>query len=515
MWDEAVLEKHKALRREIALGGGEEKIKRQHDKGKLTARQRIGLLLDTGTFRELDEMILSRTSDFGMDSKKKYGDGIVAGYGRISGRLVFVSSQDFTVCGGSGGEEYALKMCRILEMALQMKAPVISINDSGGARIEEGICSLSAYSKLFYLNTVASGVIPQIAMILGPCAGGASYSPALCDFIFMVRGESQMYLTGPKVVKVTTGEDVRAEDLGGTGIHTEVSGVAHFLYDNEENCFLGVRLLMGYLPSNNMEAVAPAPCFVYKSDPKELQNIVPQRSRVIFDVSGVVHNILDDGSFFEVHKHFAKNIMVGFGRMAGHTIGLIANQSTCLGGALDCDAADKAARFVRFCDCYNIPVLSLVDIPAFYPGRIQEQKGIIRHGAKLLYAFAEATVPKICLIMRKAYGGAFCAMNSKKLGADIVYAWPIAEIAVMGAEGAVNIIYHKEIADAPDPDQAGKDYIRQYEDKFLNPYFAAQHGFVDEVILPEETRERIVAALEMLKDKKVERPYKKHGNIPL
>lgn len=515
MWDESVLQNHKNLRKEIALGGGKERIQRQHSKGKLTARERIELLIDPGTFRELDEMILSRTSHFGMDHKKKHGDGIVVGYGKISGRLVFVSSQDFTVCGGSGGEEYAYKMCRVLEMALETRSPVISINDSGGARIEEGICSLSAYSRLFYLNTIASGVIPQIALILGPCAGGASYSPALCDFIFMVKEESNMYLTGPKVVKVILGEDISAEDLGGTRVHTEVSGVAHFLYDDEESCFQGVRMLLDYLPQNNSDKHVSRSDCTYHSDPNELQNIVPQRSTVIFDVKRVVENLLDDTSFFEVHKHFAENIVVGFGRIGGFVIGIVANQSTVLGGSIDCDAADKASRFIRFCDCFDIPVLSLVDIPAFYPGSVQEQKGIIRHGAKLLYAFAEATIPKVCLIMRKAYGGAFCAMNSKKLGADIVYAWPIAEIAVMGAEGAVNIVYHKELAEAYNPDELRQEYIKDYESKFLNPYFAAEHGFVDEVILPEETRERIITALEMLQNKREERPYKKHGNIPL
>ncbi len=515
MWNESILEKHKALRQSIHCGGGQEKIKRQHEKGKFTARERIELLLDAGSFHELDEMVLSRSTDFGMDQKKKHGDGIVCGYGMIDGRMVFVSSQDFTVSGGSGGEEYALKMCRILEMAIETRVPVISINDSGGARIEEGICSLSAYSRLFYLNTLASGVIPQIALILGPCAGGASYSPALCDFIFMVKGESQMYLTGSKVVYHTIGEKISNEELGGVAIHTEISGVSHFLYDNEENCISGVKLLLSYLPSNNSEKPCIKPEMKYTSKPEKIYDVVPQRSSVIFDVNEVIKLLVDDSTFFEVHKRFAKNIVVGFARLEGRPIGIVANQSTCLGGAVDCDAADKASRFVRTCDCYNIPIISLVDIPAFYPGSVQERAGIIRHGAKLLYSFAEATVPKICLVMRKAYGGAFCAMNSKKLGADIVYAWPISEIAVMGAEGAVNIIYHKEIENSSDYEKVSKEYISQYEDRFLNPYFAAEHGFVDEVILPEETRERIIAALDMLQTKVVNRPYRKHGNIPL
>lgn len=514
MWSKNVLLEHEKIREEICLGGGEERIKKQHEKGKLTARERIEHLLDAGTFHEIDTMITSRTTDFGMVKKRKYGDGIVAGYGNINGRKVFVSSQDFTVCGGAGGEEYALKMCRIIEMALQMKAPVININDSGGARIEEGISSLSAYSRLFYLNTIASGVIPQIALILGPCAGGASYSPALCDFVFMVHNESQMYLTGPKVVEVSTGEKISAEELGGTNVHTTKSGVAHFAYPSEHACFAGVKKLLSYLPQNNRESSAVTDV-KYSGKKKSFQEIVPENPKRIFDVTEVIIYLLDNLSFFEVHKNFAKNIVVGFGRLSGRAVGIVANQSTTLGGAIDCDAADKAARFVRTCDCYNIPVISLVDIPAFYPGSKQEQAGIIRHGAKLLYAFAEATVPKLCVIMRKAYGGAFCAMNSKKLGADIVFAWPIAEIAVMGAEGAVNIMYRKEFAKADDPEQVRQEYIKDYEEKFLNPYFAAKRGFVDEVIRPEETRERLCAALDMLKDKEVARPYKKHGNIPL
>lgn len=514
MWDKRILLRHEKIRREIHLGGGEERIKSQHAKGKLTARERIGRLADPGTFHEIDEMAMSRTTDFGMEKKRKYGDGIVTGYGKVNGRLVFISSQDFTVCGGAGGEEYALKMCRLIEMALQMKAPIININDSGGARIEEGICSLSGYSRLFYLNTVASGVIPQIALILGPCAGGASYSPALCDFIFMVENESQMYLTGPKVVEASTGEKVSMEDLGGVSVHTAKSGVAHFACPSEEACFDSAKKLLSYLPQNNREKPVHMET-KYSSGKVPFQNLVPENPRKIFDVITVIINLLDDSSFFEIHKDFAQNIVVGFGRLNGEAVGIVANQSTTLGGAIDCDAADKAARFVRTCDCFNIPLITLVDIPAFYPGSRQEQAGIIRHGAKLLYAFAEATVPKICLIMRKAYGGAFCAMNSKKLGADIVFAWPVAEIAVMAAEGAVDIIYRKEIAGADEPGKVRQEHIRHYEDKFLNPYFAAEHGFVDEVIDPEETRERIWAALDMLRDKEVALPYKKHGNIPL
>ena len=514
MWDEKVLADYENLRQEICLGGGKARIATQHAKGKLTARERIERLIDPGTFHEIGHMVMSRTTDFGMEEKRKRGDGIVAGYGRINGRLVFVSSQDFTVCGGAGGEEYALKMCRLIEMALEMKAPVINLNDSGGARIEEGICSLSGYSRLFYLNTIASGVIPQIALILGPCAGGASYSPALCDFIFMVKNESQMYLTGPKVVEISIGEKISLEDLGGAKVHTEKSGVAHFLYSDEDACFGGVKKLLAYLPQSNGEApMRQKTRYFHKRQP--FQALVPENSRKIFDVTAVIENLLDDDSFLEVHKKFACNIVVGFGRLGGRSVGIVANQSTTLGGAIDCDAADKAARFVRVCDCFHIPLLTLVDIPAFYPGSKQEQSGIIRHGAKLLYAFAEATVPKICLVMRKAFGGAFCAMNSKELGADIVFAWPIAQIAVVGAEGAVNIVYRKEIMQADDPEQVRKRHIEDYEKKFLNPYFAAEHGFVDEVIHPEETRERMLAALDMLENKEVVRPYKKHGNIPL
>ena len=399
-------------------------------------------------------------------------------------------------------------------MALQMKAPVININDSGGARIEEGICSLSGYSRLFFLNTIASGVIPQITLILGPCAGGASYSPALCDFIFMVENESQMYLTGPKVVEASIGEKVSMEELGGVNVHMTQSGVAHFLYPDEETCFEGVKELLTYLPQNNRES----PCSLktaYSGRSISLEELVPENSRKVFDVISVIENLADDNSFFEVQREFAQNIVVGFGRFDGQAVGIVANQLTTLGGAIDCNAADKAARFVRMCDCFNLPIITLVDIPAFHPGSKQEKAGIIRHGAKLLYAFAEATVPKICLIMRKAFGGAFCAMNSKELGADMVFAWPIAEIAVMGAEGAVNILYRKEIAKADEPEKLREEYIESYKNKFLNPYFAAEHGFVDEVIRPEETRERILAALDMLKNKNVVRPYKKHGNIPL
>lgn len=514
MWDKKVLLEHKRIKQDIYLGGGEKRIKKQHEKGKLTARERIDRLMDPGTFYEIDSMVMSRTTDFGMEEKRKRGDGIVAGYGKIRGRLVFVSSQDFTVCGGSGGEEYALKMCRLIEMAMQAGAPVININDSGGARIEEGICSLSGYSRLFYLNTVASGVIPQIALILGPCAGGASYSPALCDFVFMVEDESQMYLTGPKVVEISIGEKISMEDLGGVRVHTEKSGVAHFLYPDEDTCFDGVKALLSYLPQNGKNRPTCVE-WNYTGDGERFQELVPENARKIFDVKRVAENLLDDFSFLEIQKDFAKNVVIGFGRLEGEAVGIVANQPTTLGGAMDYDAADKAARFVRVCDCFNIPLVTLVDIPAFYPGSRQEQAGIIRHGAKLLYAFAEATVPKICLVMRKAYGGAFCAMNSKELGADIVYAWPIAEIAVMGAEGAVNIVYRKEMEQAGDQEQTRQTYIEDYERRFLNPYFAAEHGFVDEVIGPEETREKICAALDMLRDKHVMLPSKKHGNIPL
>ncbi len=504
----------KRRRKIIENAGGEDKIAKQHDSGKLTARERLEALFDDDTFVEINSMILSRAADFGMEKKKRPGDGVVTGYGKIFGRIVFASSQDFTVEGGSLGEAQALKICRIMDLAMDNKAPYISINDSGGARIEEGIDSLSGYAEIFCRNTKASGVIPQISVILGPCAGGACYSPAISDFIFMVAGTSQMYITGPAVVQSVTGEIISSSDLGGTNIHSAVSGVAHFVYGNDLECLNGVRRLIGYLPQNNDEMPAPVPgheidrCI-------SITDIVPGDLRKAYDVRDVMGTFIDENSFLEVQDGYAQNIVVGFARLAGETIGIVANQSNHIAGSLEINASDKGARFIRFCDCFNIPLLTLVDVPAFLPGSEQEHGGIIRHGAKLLYAYAEATVPKVSVIMRKAYGGAYIAMNSKGLGADMVYAWPIAEIAVMGAAGAVSIIGKREIKAAENPSEKKKELLSEYKEKFMNPYKAAEHGYVDEVILPSETKEKIKAAFEMLKKKNKSSLNKKHGNIPL
>ena len=501
-------------RKIIESAGGEDRIAKQHDSGKLTARERLEALFDDDTFVEINSMILSRASDFGMDKKKRLGDGVVTGYGRIFGRIVFASSQDFTVEGGSLGEAQALKICRIMDLAIDNKAPYISINDSGGARIEEGIDSLSGYADIFYRNTKASGVIPQISVILGPCAGGACYSPAISDFIFMVSGTSQMYITGPAVIQSVTGEIISSSDLGGANIHSAVSGVAHFVYGNDLECLNGVRRLIGYLPQNNDEN--PVPVQGHEIDRcVSITDIVPSDSRKAYDVRDVLKTFIDENSFMEIQDGYAQNIVVGFARLSGETIGIVANQSNHMAGSLEINASDKGARFIRFCDCFNIPLLTLVDVPAFLPGSEQEHGGIIRHGAKLLYAYAEATVPKVSVIMRKAYGGAYIAMNSKGLGADIVYAWPIAEIAVMGAAGAVSIIGKKEIKTAQNPSEKKKELLSDYNDKFMNPYKAAEHGYVDEVILPSETKEKVKAAFSMLKTKHKNRLNKKHGNIPL
>ena len=498
----------------LASAGGPDRIAKQHTSGKLTARERMEALFDDGTFVEMDNMITSRATDFGMDKKKRPGDGVVTGYGCIHGRIVFASSQDFTVGGGSLGEAQATKICRVMDKALEMKVPFISINDSGGARIEEGIDGLSGYADIFYRNTIASGVIPQISVILGPCAGGACYSPAITDYIFMTEKTSQMYITGPAVAKSVTGEVISSSDLGGASVHSAISGVAHFVYPDDLSCLNGVRQLLGYLPQNNDEK--PMTVAGKKKDNcVALSNIVPVDSKKPYDVRDVINTFVDEGSFFEVQSAFARNIVVGFARLDGETIGIVANQSKYMAGSLEINASDKGARFIRFCDCFNIPLLTLVDVPAFLPGSQQEHGGIIRHGAKLLYAYSEATVPKVGLIMRKAYGGAYIAMNSKGTGADVVYAWPIAEIAVMGAAGAVSIIGKKEIEKAEDPTAKKEELLDEYNNKFMNPYIAAEHGYVDEVILPEETKTRIVGAFRMLKTKECFLPKKKHGNIPL
>ncbi len=536
-WNEAILDLDER-RKKVSLGGGRARIEAQHKKGKLTARERIEVLLDEGSFVEVDGMIESRIDDFGLDKKRVPGDGVVTGYGTIDGRQVFVASEDFTVIGGTLGEYHSFKICRIQDMAMAMKAPLICINDSGGARIEEGISSLSGYSGMFLRHTKASGVIPQIAVILGPCSGGACYAPAICDFIFMVEETSKMFITGPNVVKTVINEEVSVEELGGAKVHAEKSGVSHFTYGNERECLMGVRKLLTYLPANNTQnppAIgeigqnAPLAANVIgmvgelskkvipgredRSD--KIVDIVPDNSRRAYNVKDVVECIIDKGSFFEVQKDFAKNVVVGFARMDGEVTGFVCNQPNHMGGAIDYHASDKMARFIRFCDCFNIPLVTLIDVPAFLPGTAQEHNGIIRHGAKVLFAYSEATVPKISLIMRKAYGGAYIAMNSKEMGADIVYAWPIAEIAVMGAEGAVNIAFKRKIKESPDPEAMRQQCIKEYDDRFLNPYVAASRGYVNEVIKPEETRTALLKALKGLKHKEADMPYKKHGNIPL
>lgn len=539
-WDEAIKELDKRRERAL-LGGGAAKIDKQHHNGKLTARERIDVLLDKDTFVEVDGFIESRIDDFDLDKRRVPGDGVVTGYGEIDGRLVFVASEDFTVIGGTLGEYHSFKICRIQDMAMEMKAPLICINDSGGARIEEGISSLSGYSGMFLRHTKASGVIPQISVILGPCSGGACYAPAICDFIFMVKDISKMFITGPNVVKTVINEEVSVEELGGADVHAKKSGVSHFTYDTEGECLMGVRKLLSYLPANNKEKapvvknIKDKQSFLYsvnrmmgkvgnlskilsqgdKNKPNRIKDIVPDNSRHAYDVKEVIDCIIDEGSFFEVQKEFAPNGVVGWGRMEGEVVGFVANQPNAMGGSLDYHASDKIARFIRFCDCFNIPLVTLIDVPAFLPGTAQEHNGIIRHGAKILYAYSEATVPKISLIMRKAYGGAYIAMNSKEMGADMVFAWPIAEIAVMGADGAVNIAFKRKIKAAENPQAMREQCKKEYEDRFLNPYVAAARGYVNEVIKPEESRDKILKALKALKSKSVESPYKKHGNIPL
>ena len=512
-WIERIEDLNKR-REDIMAAGGEARVAKQHSQGKLTARERMEALFDDDTFVELNDMITSIASDFGMDKMRKAGDGVITGYGKIHGRTVFASSQDFTVNGGSLGEAHAKKICLAMDKALEMKAPFISMNDSGGARIQEGIDSLAGYAEIFYRNTICSGVIPQISVIMGPCAGGACYSPAICDYIFMTQENAQMYITGPAVVKSVTGETITAGDLGGAAVHAGKSGVAHFVCQDDLDCLNNVRRLIGYLPDSNLEApeyVATRPV----DGCEALADIVPSNPKAAYDVRNVINCFVDAGSFFEVQADWAKNIVVGFSRIDGETVGIVANQSNCIAGSLEINASDKAARFIRFCDCFNIPLVTLVDVPAFMPGSNQEHNGIIRHGAKLLYAFAEASVPKISVIMRKAYGGAYIAMNSKGIGADVVYAWPIAEIAVMGASGAVAITGRKAIEAAEDKDAKRQELIDEYNDKFMNPYVAAERGYVDEVIHPAETRTKIAQALDMLRNKEQERPYKKHGNIPL
>ena len=500
----------------VKAAGGEKRIQAQHKKGKLTARERIDLLLDKDSFVELDMLVEHRCSNFGMDKVEAPGEGVVTGYGTINERLIYVFAQDFTVIGGSLGEMHAKKICKVLDMAMKMGAPCIGINDSGGARIQEGVDSLSGYGQLFYRNTIASGVIPQISIIVGPAAGGAVYSPAIMDFVFMVKNIGIMHITGPDVIKAVTGEVVTSEKLGGAMTHNRKSGVAHFAAENEEEVYQMVRKMMSFLPSNNMETPPSIEC---KDDPNRMEeallNIVPTDPNKPYEMKDVIRYIVDEGDFFESHPYFATNMLTGFARLNGQSIGIIANQPKILAGCLDIDASDKAARFIRFCDAFNIPILTFVDVPGFLPGTAQEYGGIIRHGAKLLYAYSEATVPKITLIVRKSYGGAYLAMCSRDLGADQVIAWPTAEIAVMGSQGAANIIFRKEIAKADNPEKVRQEKIDEFQLKFSNPYEAAKRGYVDMVIDPRETRPRLITTFEMLSTKRETRPAKKHGNFPV
>ncbi len=503
-------------KQKIVLGGGVDRIKKQHAKGKLTARERINLLFDEGTFVEMDAFVKHRCTNFGMEKTVAPGEGVVTGYGQVDGRVVYAFSQDFTVIGGSLGEMHASKICKVLEYATKVGAPVVGINDSGGARIQEAVDALSGYGKIFFRNTIASGVIPQITAIMGPCAGGAVYSPALNDFIFMVDKTSQMFITGPQVIKTVTGEEVTAEALGGAMAHNATSGVAQFFEQNDEECIAEIRRLLAFLPSNNTET---APVFESEDDInkiiEELNTIIPDNPNKAYDIKDVIKALADGGDFMEYQEHFAKNIVTGFIRLNGQSIGVVANQPKFLAGCLDISASDKAARFVRTCDCYNVPLLNLVDVPGFLPGTAQEHGGIIRHGAKMLYAYSEATVPKVTMILRKAYGGSYLAMCCKELGADIVLAWPTAQIAVMGASGAAEIIFRKEIGGADDPVAERQRLIDNYESEFSTPYKAAERGFVDDVIEPSASRPRLIDAFNMLASKRENRPGKKHGNIPL
>ncbi len=498
------------------VGGGLERIERQHAAKKMTARERIEFLLDDGTFEEFDRFKKHRSRDFGMENQQYPGDGVIAGHGLIEGRRVFVFAQDFTVFGGSLSETNAEKICKVMDMAMKVGAPVIGLNDSGGARIQEGVVSLGGYADIFLRNTLASGVVPQISAIMGPCAGGAVYSPAITDFNIMVKTSSYMFITGPDVIKTVTHQDVTKEELGGAMTHNSVSGVAHFASESDEDCLRTIRELLSFIPSNNLED-APS---ISTSDPIDrtedrLNSAVPEAANVPYDIRDVIHLVVDDGYLFEVHEHYARNIVVGFARLGGKSVGIVANQPAHLAGVLDIDASVKAGRFVRFCDCFNIPLITFEDVPGFLPGVQQEHGGIIRHGAKLLFAFAEATVPKITLITRKAYGGAYCVMASKHIRADINFAYPTAEIAVMGAEGAVGVLYRREIAQSESPEAESRRRADEFREKFASPYIAAERGFIDEVIEPKYTRPKLIRALQMLETKRDQNPPKKHGNIPL
>ncbi len=504
------------MREKAKQGGGEKRIERQHAKGKLTARERIEKLLDPGSFREIDMFVTHRTVGFGIEEQKYLSDSVVTGWGKIEGRLVYVFSQDFTVFGGSLGEVHAEKICKVMDLAIKNGAPVIGLNDSGGARIQEGVVSLAAYAYVFLRNVMASGVVPQISAILGPCAGGAVYSPAMTDFTLMVKGTSFMHITGPEVIKAVTREEVTSEELGGAMTHNTKSGVAHFAAENEEDCLQLTRDLLSYMPQNNMED----PPFVPTDDPPDrmdeaLDTLVPDNPNKAYDMKEIVRRVVDDGVFLEVHQHWAQNIIVGFARLGGFSVGIVGQQPMVMAGVLDIESSIKAARFVRFCDAFNIPIITFEDVPGFLPGVAQEHGGIIRNGAKLLYAYCEATVPKITIITRKAYGGAYDVMSSRHIRGDISYAWPTAEIAVMGPDGAVNIIFRKELAAADDPAAEHARLAQEYRDQFANPYVAAARGYIDDVIEPHETRPRLIEAIEMLQNKRDSNPPKKHGNIPL
>jgi propionyl-CoA carboxylase beta chain len=497
-------------------GGGQARLEKQRSGGKMTARERINFFLDEGSFEEFDKFVVHRSTDFGMEQQKYPGDGVVTGHGLVDGREVFVFAQDFTVFGGSLSETHAQKICKVMDLAMKVGAPVIGLNDSGGARIQEGVVSLGGYADIFLRNTLASGVVPQISCILGPCAGGAVYSPAITDFNVMVKDTSYMFITGPDVIKTVTHEDVTKDELGGAMTHNQKSGVAHFAADSDEHALQITRELLSFIPSNNLDD----PPFVPTADPhdrtdEKLNTMVPEVSSQPYDIRDIIHSVVDEGYFFEVQQHYAPNIVIGFARFGGKSAGIVANQPAYLAGVLDIDASVKAARFVRFCDCFNIPLITFEDVPGFLPGVNQEHGGIIRHGAKLLYAFAEATVPKITVITRKAYGGAYCVMASKHIRTDINFAYPTAEIAVMGAEGAVGILYRKELSEAENTEEARREKINELEEKFANPYVAAEKGFIDEIIEPAQTRPKIIRALSLLENKRDTNPPKKHGNIPL
>jgi len=516
MYQRPIYQKLTEMEQAARAGGGPERVQKQHAQGKLTARERLEVLLDPGSFVELDAFVTHRATEFGLDRERPLGDGVVTGWGEIDGRKVYVFAQDFTVLGGSVGEAHGRKICKVLDLALENGAPVIGLNDSGGARIQEGVDALNAYGEIFYRNTLASGVIPQISVIMGPCAGGAVYSPAITDFIVMVEGTARMFITGPDVIRAVTHEEVTPEELGGARVHLTTSGVAHFVAPDDRAALALVRRLLSYLPSNNAED----PPYIPPTDPPdradpELDTLVPEDPAEPYDMYEVIRRVVDDGEFLEVQSGFAPHLIVGFARLGGHPVGIVAQQPAVLAGVLDINASDKGARFIRFCDAFNIPLVTFADTPGFLPGVAQEHGGIIRHGAKMIYAYAEATVPKLSVITRKAYGGAYIVMSSKSLRGDLCLAWPTAEIAVMGPEGAVNVVFRRELAEAEDPEAVRQRLVQEYRERFANPYVAAGRGYLDGVIRPSQTRYMLIRGLEMLRDKRVRRPARKHGNIPL